>query len=999
MSLNMKGRLLPTLLFVCYALASLGQESASFSQPSLDLRIAEELFLDRHYGSARQMYRQLGEEQTGNRAILDFYDALSAAELENGDAPALVGGFVADYGVNAQAGEASLYLGKIYFRDGRFKDALSAFRKVNMGTLSRTGREELYFMMGYSSLKSGDMNMAKTYFQKVGNANSPYFTQSKYYLGHIDFTQKNYQQALKSFEALENDRRYQKIIPIYKIHIYHYLQDYEKIMALGPGLVETAGTTGKADIARITGNAFFNAGDYSKAAYYLSIFENTNRKSLSREDNYLLGFVRYLSGDYKNAIDNFQQAIRQNDELSQNAYYYLGACYNETGQKKYAGNAFLAAYKAGFDRELAEEALFNYVRISLEGPFSPYNESVALLETYLRENPSSPRADEGYGYLSDLYISSRNYKQALASMESMKKKDARLQAAYQKVLFYRASELFSVNEFDESLELYLKSAEMKHDEAIRAESVYWAAEIYYRQQNYSSAIRYYNQFTGFTAARSLAVYPTAFYNLGYCYFNRKEYSDAIVQFLKYLDLSRGADKKLASDTWLRLGDSYFMAKQYDKATAAYDKVITARENAMDYALYYKSLAEGAKGDFNRKIDVLKVLINSYPKSGYVDEALYETAMAYLLLNQENQALQYFDRLIQAFPSNPKSIQAWMRKGFIFFNRDDYSQAITAFKSVVNNYPGTQESQEALASLKNIYLELGKIDEYYAFVKGVPFAAVDATEEDSLNFEVAQNQYMQGRCDQAIAAFGKYLDAFPNGYYVTQAWFYRSECLMKTGRRQEALDGFEKVASLPISRFTAQSLAIASPMRFAVGDIQTALKQYEQLETVAENPGQQTDALIGQMRCHNRLGNLSSAASAAQRLMASGQGSEAAVNEARMILGRNFLASNDLTLAQAEFNALARLNGTETGAEANYYLSWIDFSNGNLQAAEERIYSLAENFAAFDYWVAKGFILLSDIFVRNGNEFQARETLQSVIDNYEGPELGDTARQKLQELSN
>jgi TolA-binding protein len=189
------------------------------------------------------------------------------------------------------------------------------------------------------------------------------------------------------------------------------------------------------------------------------------------------------------------------------------------------------------------------------------------------------------------------------------------------------------------------------------------------------------------------------------------------------------------------------------------------------------------------------------------------------------------------------------------------------------------------------------------------------------------------------------------------------------------------------------------MRYAAGDIQAALELYERLETLAENPVQQTEALIGQMRCHNRLGNLPSAAGAAQRLMASGQGSEAAVSEARLILGKNYLASNDLTLAEVEFNALARLNGTESGAEANYSLAWIDFSKGNLQAAEDRIYSLAENFSAFDYWVAKGFILLSDIFVRNGNEFQARETLQSVIDNYEGPELGETARQKLQELIN
>ena len=68
-------------------------------------------------------------------------------------------------------------------------------------------------------------------------------------------------------------------------------------------------------------------------------------------------------------------------------------------------------------------------------------------------------------------------------------------------------------------------------------------------------------------------------------------------------------------------------------------------------------------------------------------------------------------------------------------------------------------------------------------------------------------------------------------------------------------------------------------------------------------------------------------------------------------------------------------------------------------AEERVYALAEKFAAFDYWVAKGFILLSDIFLKNGNEFQARQTLQSVIENYKGPELGAVAKEKLNALGN
>jgi hypothetical protein len=50
-----------------------------------------------------------------------------------------------------------------------------------------------------------------------------------------------------------------------------------------------------------------------------------------------------------------------------------------------------------------------------------------------------------------------------------------------------------------------------------------------------------------------------------------------------------------------------------------------------------------------------------------------------------------------------------------------------------------------------------------------------------------------------------------------------------------------------------------------------------------------------------------------------------------------------------------------------------------------------------FWLAKSFILLSDIYQKNGDEFQAKHTLQSILENYPEADDGiiDTTRQKLQ----
>jgi TolA-binding protein len=550
-----------------------------------------------------------------------------------------------------------------------------------------------------------------------------------------------------------------------------------------------------------------------------------------------------------------------------------------------------------------------------------------------------------------------------------------------------------------SLELYRKASGLTSDESIRAESLFWTGEIYYRQENYSSAIKYYKDFLNSKQAVKSAYYANAFYNLGYACFNRKEYTEAITYFNKFLETGRADDPKLVTDANLRLGDAWFISKHYDKAISAYDKVIAAKGQALDYALYHKALSEGAKGDFTRKTEVLKVLINNYPKSSYHDDALYETALAYMLLSQEDQAMVYFDRLARDYPSSAKAIQASLRKGFIYFNRNEYSQAIASFKTVAEKYPGTQEAQEALAALKNIYLETGEVDKFYAYARGLSFAEVNASEEDSLNYEVAENYYMQGKCDHAVSSFQKYLDSFPNGSFTSNALFYQAECYLKSGQPALALDGFIKVAGKPRSRFTEAALATASSMEFAAGNYPAALPFFEQLETVAEDPDNAMASLVGQMRCHNRLQNLPAAAMAAQKLLASGKASAELTNEIHFILGKSFLVQDDLTQAEYEFTNCSKFSGTETGAEASYNLADIAFRTGRLVDAEERVYALAENFAAYDYWVAKGFILLSDIFVKNGNAFQARQTLESVIENYNGPELGEVAREKLAAIGN
>jgi hypothetical protein len=52
-----------------------------------------------------------------------------------------------------------------------------------------------------------------------------------------------------------------------------------------------------------------------------------------------------------------------------------------------------------------------------------------------------------------------------------------------------------------------------------------------------------------------------------------------------------------------------------------------------------------------------------------------------------------------------------------------------------------------------------------------------------------------------------------------------------------------------------------------------------------------------------------------------------------------------------------------------------------------------------YWMARSFILLADIYLELGDDFQARHTFQSIIDNYDisGDGILTDARSRLQAI--
>ena len=101
------------------------------------------------------------------------------------------------------------------------------------------------------------------------------------------------------------------------------------------------------------------------------------------------------------------------------------------------------------------------------------------------------------------------------------------------------------------------------------------------------------------------------------------------------------------------------------------------------------------------------------------------------------------------------------------------------------------------------------------------------------------------------------------------------------------------------------------------------------------------------------------------------------------------------MADSTNASFARIAGSRNGdyiGEGAYSKALLLFIGGQLDSAESVIDNYSAN-AASDYWLAKSFILWADIFYARGNKLQAQQTLQSIIDNYDGEDLVSQALER------
>lgn len=983
-------------LFVFFLSFAQAQQTMINTAAQQRLQIATELFYKQKYSTAQKAFDEICQvypQNTEEHAEAMYLAAVCALELFNADAETRMVSFIDLYPGSKRIKMAYFSLGNLEYRAKSFKDALNWYEKITERDFhNKEHRSEYQFKKGYCYFLRNEYDKAKVLFGDIKDVDNNYAAPATYYFSHIAYSQGNLETALNGFQKFTASSPFYPTVPYYVAHIYYMQKKFSELIDFAEPWLDSANVKRAPELAHLIGDAYFRMEKYAQALPFLNKYFEKGAKP-EREDYYQLAYCFYKTKNYPKAIDNYKKVIGKTDSLNQLAYYQLAHSYLQISEKQLARNSYEAAAADVFYTDLAEDALFSYAKLSYELAYNPYHEAIDAFDKYIQTYPESPRLDEAFRYMVNVYLTTKNYKEALVSIEKIKKRTLDMDFAYQKIAYYRAIEYFNDRDYANAQLLFTKAVNIGKDKKINAISKYWIADANFRLNKYDAAIDGYNEFNLYPGAALNQEFSYVNYNIGYCYFKKEKFEDAAVAFRKFTTEKNDAPAKMKNDAFVRIGDCYFMKSDYNKAVEFYSEAIKLNLFDTDYALFQKASALGLLAKTEDKINNLETLLNKYPKSTYADDAQYEIGNAFMQKENYAKALSYFEQLQKEHPKSSYIKKAMLKTALAYFNMDKNNEAIALYKEIISQYPSSQEAKESVTSMRNIYVETGDVSSFEDYVKNQSGLNYSNAAIDSATYEAAELRFMKGDCELAVVDFKNYIQKFPNGFFLLNANYYMAECAVKSNP-EDALIGYKYVISQNKNKFTENSLLKAASLSFKRMEYATAFGYYESLLANAETPANLLEAKTGLMRTSSLLNEHAKAIEFAGKVIVSAKVSNELLSESYLTRGKAATALENDSLAIGDLIKTSSMSQSEFGAQAHYYLAQLYHQRNNFPEAEKTIFELVDRVPSYDYWIAKGFLLLAKNYHAMGDDFQAKETFKSIIDKCEIPELVREAQESL-----
>ena len=535
-----------TLLLTFFVFHANAQFSLKLTEPHRLLKQSMEHYEYGHFEKSKDLATQylnkgfLKTERTPQGAedalyvsTAEFYKLLAQVALKEDGALANLGLFLAETSFASLQQYGYFKMAKSLFAQQSFSQAIPFYEKSSINYLSNNEITQRNFELAYCYLLNNQLDKVNPLFASIKDVKGEYFSPGNYYHGVLSYYSGDYDAALKSFEAVKNQKQYEDIVPFYIAELNYFKGNKET--ALQQALRYTKNTKApyyKA-MSQLAGQIYYENNEFKKAEKYLSVYANQNDK-VRNDDFFRMGYIKYQMGELGEAITFFKKVKNNGTDLYTQSLYYLGLSHLKSGEKKNAYAVFNEAINTKKLGKLTEDVLFNRAKLSydLEGD----KNAERFLETFVKKYTSSKYYSDAVEMLALLHIKSTNFEKASVALRKLGNLSPIFQAVYQKVNYARGIQLLKGGGADLAIPFFTESTKYPVNENLVGLAEFWKTECHYRLGQYVDALASSYRFIEKPGGgNSPSLIRNSFLTNSYIYMHQNEKEKLKLAYVSYLD--------------------------------------------------------------------------------------------------------------------------------------------------------------------------------------------------------------------------------------------------------------------------------------------------------------------------------------------------------------------------------------------------------------------------------------------------------------------------------
>ncbi len=429
---------------------------------------------------------------------------------------------------------ATFQFARYYFDKQNFESAIPFYEQTGIECLTNKEISERNFELGYSYLVTQQLYKVKPLFASVKNIPGEYFEPGNYYHGLLSYYNKNYAEAKSSFQKVENNPRYQNVIPFYLVEIDYLTGDVTQAEKGAMSLLKSQNKiVYHNELNQILGQINFDRKNYPLAEKYFATYL-TECQSPRKEDYFRLGYAQYQQLKHQEAIQQFEKMNKGSDSLSSMAWYYLATCYLRIGDKGNALTCLKSCLEFQTNPQVLEVVSYNLSKLSYE--LGNDQEAETQFNSFKKNYPHSKYLNEIIELSAYLQLRDARFDEAIASIQQIDPISSSLKKVYQKANYARGLQMLTDNQTEKATFYLNESKRYPMDKQTSKMTDFWLSESQYRSGLYPASLSSSEAFLSQASENEDAESIRKIHFLrSYIYLNQNDQENLIQEFSQVAD--------------------------------------------------------------------------------------------------------------------------------------------------------------------------------------------------------------------------------------------------------------------------------------------------------------------------------------------------------------------------------------------------------------------------------------------------------------------------------